>query len=165
MVQNTCYLCALITASQFKIRTLHLPSTPNGFYPIASIQSLSAIRSLQGKSLNRSFHACTHAIHTHTHAIIANRLFQSTVPFMYHRNSLCLFIIRLANLQSYHIDNYAFTAIQLSLWLRIHVELYAVHRYLLSFTSFTLFETFFPDVLSRFPNAGGRTPSPLKEIQ
>ena len=95
----------------------------------------------------------------------ANQLFLLTVPLLHYCSSSSLFIIRLANLQSYHIDNYAFTAIQPSLWLRIYVEFNAVRRDLMSFSSFTLFETFSPDVLSRFPNAGGRTPSLLKEIQ
>jgi hypothetical protein len=166
MLQNTYHIYSLIAERQFKFSTTHRRSIRNGFYPISSVQSSTIIHSLQLQSHNRSPHARTHASHTHTHAITANQLFQPAVPFLhYYRNSLSLLIVRLANLQSYHIDNYAFTAIQLSSRLRIYVELYAVRRYLISFTSLTLFETFSPDVLSRFPNAGGRTPSPLKEIQ
>jgi hypothetical protein len=109
-------------------------------------------------------HTCARYPYAHAR-ITANQLFQLTVPLLHYCSSSSLFIIRLANLQSYHIDNYAFTAIQLSLWLRIYVEFNAVRRYPMSFSSFTLFETFSPDVLLRFSNAGGRTPSLLKEIQ
>jgi len=144
MLQNTYHIYSLIAERQFKISTMHHSSIRNGFYPIFSIQSSTIIHSLQRQSYNRSSHARTHATHTHTHAITANQLFQPIVRFLHYGSSSSLFTIRLANLQSYHIDNYAFTAIQLSLRLRIYVELYAVRRYLISFTSLTLFETFSP---------------------
>ena len=127
MLQKSHYLYNSITRKRFKICTPHIFSTRIVFHLITSVKSSTLIHSLQHQNHNRSSHARTHATHTHTHAITANQLFQSAVPFLHYcRNSLSLFIVRLANLQSYHIDNYAFTAIQLSLWLRIYVELYAV---------------------------------------